>query len=154
MVPPGAQGAPCPLPQLRPLGPPPPAPVPAPAAALRRRRHLKTRFDEVMDALPYFLVQLEDPFQEEMVHTRLQKIWQETQRVSEDISQFCQLAGAIQDWPETEKIHLFRKGLHPEVAPWRALVAAEPTTLAGGGSSNRLCGDKSLFEVLDESKKE
>uniref|UniRef100_A0ACB8FSW2 Uncharacterized protein n=1 Tax=Sphaerodactylus townsendi TaxID=933632 RepID=A0ACB8FSW2_9SAUR len=36
----------------------------------------------------------------------------------------------MQDWQEQVKIHFFREGLHPEVAQ-RAMVTAEPTSLAG-----------------------
>uniref|UniRef100_A0ACB8FSM6 Uncharacterized protein n=1 Tax=Sphaerodactylus townsendi TaxID=933632 RepID=A0ACB8FSM6_9SAUR len=62
--------------------------------------------------------QFEDPFEEEEAWVRVQQIRQGSQSVSEYVSEFCQLAGVVQDWPEQVKIHFFQEGLHPEVAQW------------------------------------
>uniref|UniRef100_A0ACB8EM87 Uncharacterized protein n=1 Tax=Sphaerodactylus townsendi TaxID=933632 RepID=A0ACB8EM87_9SAUR len=85
-------------------------------------------------SFPHFMLalrqQFEDPFEEEKAHARLQQIRQGSLSMSEYISEFHQLAGVVQGWPEQVKIHFFREGLHPEVAQW-AMVTAEPTSLAG-----------------------
>uniref|UniRef100_A0ACB8E711 Uncharacterized protein n=1 Tax=Sphaerodactylus townsendi TaxID=933632 RepID=A0ACB8E711_9SAUR len=74
--------------------------------------------------------QFEDPFQVEKARARLQRIRQGTRSMADYVSEFRQLAGVIQDWPEPVKIHFFEEGLHPEVAQW-ALVTAELTSLVG-----------------------
>uniref|UniRef100_A0ACB8FER7 Uncharacterized protein n=1 Tax=Sphaerodactylus townsendi TaxID=933632 RepID=A0ACB8FER7_9SAUR len=109
--------------QLGPLGLPGPQQPQAP----QRQRRVKAHFDRTMEKLPYFLVQFEDPFEEEKAWVRLRQIRQGSQSVSEYVSEFRQLAGVVQDWPEQRD---FREGLHPEVAQW-AMVTAELTSLAG-----------------------
>uniref|UniRef100_A0ACB8F7F9 Uncharacterized protein n=1 Tax=Sphaerodactylus townsendi TaxID=933632 RepID=A0ACB8F7F9_9SAUR len=79
--------------------------------------------------------QFEDPFEEEKARggegsARLQQIRQGSRSVSDYVSEFGQLAGVVQDWPEQVKIHFFREGLHPEVAQ-RAIVTTKLTSLVG-----------------------
>uniref|UniRef100_A0ACB8EC95 Uncharacterized protein n=1 Tax=Sphaerodactylus townsendi TaxID=933632 RepID=A0ACB8EC95_9SAUR len=49
---------------------------------------------------------------------RLRQIRQGSRSEREYVSEFRQLAGVVQDWPEQVKIHFFREGLHLEVAQW------------------------------------
>uniref|UniRef100_A0ACB8FS81 Uncharacterized protein n=1 Tax=Sphaerodactylus townsendi TaxID=933632 RepID=A0ACB8FS81_9SAUR len=56
---------------------------------------------------------------------KIKKVHEEP--MADYVSEFCQLAGVIQDWPEPVKIHFFKERLHPEVAQW---VTVEPTSLA------------------------
>uniref|UniRef100_A0ACB8F0U8 Uncharacterized protein n=1 Tax=Sphaerodactylus townsendi TaxID=933632 RepID=A0ACB8F0U8_9SAUR len=131
---------------------------PQPRQAPQRRRLLKACFDGTMEKLAYFLIlveahiekhgsdyedeveqfphfmlalrqQFEDPF-EEKARVRLRQIRQGSRSVSEYVSEFCQVAGVVQDCLRQVKFHFFQEGLHPEVAQW-AMVTAEPTYLAG-----------------------
>uniref|UniRef100_A0ACB8E6Y8 Uncharacterized protein n=1 Tax=Sphaerodactylus townsendi TaxID=933632 RepID=A0ACB8E6Y8_9SAUR len=49
--------------------------------------------------------QFEDPFEEEKARARLRQIRQGSRSMSECVSEFHQLAGVVQDWPEQVKIH-------------------------------------------------
>uniref|UniRef100_A0ACB8GEL3 Uncharacterized protein n=1 Tax=Sphaerodactylus townsendi TaxID=933632 RepID=A0ACB8GEL3_9SAUR len=84
-------------------------------------------------SFPHFMLalqrQFEDLFEEEKARVGLRQIRQGSRSMSEYVSEFRQLAGVVQDWPEQVKIHFFREGLYPEVAQW-AMVTAEPTSLA------------------------
>uniref|UniRef100_A0ACB8FWN5 Ubiquitin carboxyl-terminal hydrolase 12 n=1 Tax=Sphaerodactylus townsendi TaxID=933632 RepID=A0ACB8FWN5_9SAUR len=62
--------------------------------------------------------QFKDLFEEEKARTRLRQIWQESRSVSEYVSEFCQLARVVQDWPEEgANASALEKEIGPEQFP-------------------------------------
>uniref|UniRef100_A0ACB8E6M1 Uncharacterized protein n=1 Tax=Sphaerodactylus townsendi TaxID=933632 RepID=A0ACB8E6M1_9SAUR len=102
---------PPPVQSLQDQGPPRPAPpANVPPGGQRVEAHMEKYGEEYEEEVEQVHKQFEDHFQEEKVHTRLQKIRQGTQSVAKYISEFRQLARVIQ------------------LAQW-ALVTGELTTL-------------------------
>uniref|UniRef100_A0ACB8FFD8 Uncharacterized protein n=1 Tax=Sphaerodactylus townsendi TaxID=933632 RepID=A0ACB8FFD8_9SAUR len=71
--------------------------------------------------------QFEDPFEEEKARVGLRQIRQGSRSVSEYVSEFCQLAGVVQDWPE-------QMGPHWGAPP---RDRKEPSWIQSGGTGSR-----------------